>query len=168
MIKTTAERHHDFSEGTARYRIYEDGRIFSYYFNRFLIHETDFDGYHVNTLGGKKKKIHRLVLTYFDRPPKGREITRHLDGVKTNNHISNLRWGTFEENWNDNRRLGVASVREKHGRAKLNWPIINSIRRIFHENYSISEYQLEHRLAGFYNVSPSLINKIKLNQIWEK
>lgn len=69
-----------------------------------LLPATYPDGYKYVTLRKyykakpKKEKIHRLVLMAFDRMPKEGEICRHLDGSKDNNHISNLKWGTHQEN----------------------------------------------------------------------
>lgn len=50
--------------------------------------------------------IHRLVLTSFVGPrPAGMECL-HGDDVKTNNSLSNLRWGTRKENLEDSIRNG--------------------------------------------------------------
>jgi hypothetical protein len=44
---------------------------------------------------------HRLVARAFlGKPEPGHEV-RHLDGNRTNNHVSNLAWGTRAENVND-------------------------------------------------------------------
>lgn len=67
---------------------------------------------HVNLTppeGGKYQtfKVHRLVLTAFVGPcPEGMEC-RHLDGDAANNRLSNLCWGTREENIADSKRNGV-------------------------------------------------------------
>jgi hypothetical protein len=54
---------------------------------------------YVNIRGSKA--VHRLVLEAFVGPcPEGMEC-RHLDGTRTNNHLSNLRWGTSSENNQD-------------------------------------------------------------------
>jgi hypothetical protein len=51
--------------------------------------------------------VHRLVLDAFvGRCPEGQQC-RHLDGDPTNNHLSNLAWGTAAEN---------ATDRDIHGR----------------------------------------------------
>lgn len=51
--------------------------------------------------------VHRLVLLAFVGPcPEGQEV-RHLDGDKTNNHLSNLRHGTRSENTIDQVQHGV-------------------------------------------------------------
>lgn len=48
-----------------------------------------------------KYRIHRLVLTLFDRKPKKGEVGRHLDDDRRNNHISNLAWGSVQDNADD-------------------------------------------------------------------
>ena len=51
--------------------------------------------------------VHRLVLTAFVGPcPPGQEA-RHWDDVGTNNHLSNLLWGTPSENGHDKTRNGL-------------------------------------------------------------
>lgn len=55
----------------------------------------------------REVRVHRLVMETFVGPmPAGLEI-RHLDDVKTNNHISNLAYGTRAENVNDRIKNGV-------------------------------------------------------------
>lgn len=41
--------------------------------------------------------IARLVLTAFTRKPNKGEACVHLDGNRSNNHVSNLRWATYAE-----------------------------------------------------------------------
>lgn len=46
--------------------------------------------------------VHELMLLSFIGPrPEGKKDSRHLDDVKTNNVMSNLRWGSRQENMND-------------------------------------------------------------------
>ena len=52
--------------------------------------------------------IHRLVLRTFCGEPKAGQVACHNDGIRTNNHIENLRWGSHVDN---------ASDRRKHGRS---------------------------------------------------
>lgn len=68
---------------------------------------------------GFTRNVHRLVLETFVGPcPKGCE-TRHLNGNRTDNRLTNLRWGTRKENVADAIRHGTATIGAKNGRAKL-------------------------------------------------
>ena len=45
-----------------------------------------------------EKYIHRLVARFFCINPDGKNCVNHKDGVKSNNHYSNLEWVTSSEN----------------------------------------------------------------------
>ena len=51
--------------------------------------------------------VHRLVMLAFGGPPVGDEIVCHNDGNPANNHVSNLRWGTYSSNMYDKRAHGT-------------------------------------------------------------
>jgi len=65
--------------------------------------------------GGRKPVfVHNLVLAAFVGPrPVDKPETRHLDGNPTNNHISNLRYGTHAENCADTIAHGTHSQGSK-------------------------------------------------------
>lgn len=48
--------------------------------------------------------LHSLVAAAFYGPRPAGLVVRHLDGVSTNNHPSNLAYGTFSDNNNDSVR----------------------------------------------------------------
>ena len=88
------------------YEIYEDGRIYSYWTNKFLKPGTDEDGYKIVGIvdnNGKRKmyKVHRIVYETFTSKsiPPGMQVN-HIDEDKTNNHINNLNLMTCKENIN--------------------------------------------------------------------
>ena len=81
------------------YNVYEDGRVFSNYRNKFLKGDI-VHGYLQYTIQikGKAKRIkaHRLVAILFLNTPKNYNelVVNHKDGNKLNNHFSNLEWCT--------------------------------------------------------------------------
>lgn len=60
-------------------------------------------GYPVASISNEKhqvktKTIHSLVAEAFIPKVEGKKIINHIDGDKTNNHVSNLEWCTYSEN----------------------------------------------------------------------
>lgn len=76
-----------FTCGQSKYWVYRDGKIWSWQRQRYMRTRLDKDGYVVIELAGQIFRVHRLVLTCFDRPALPGEITRHLDGDRTNNNF---------------------------------------------------------------------------------
>ena len=91
-------------EGFENYSVTEDGKIYNNKFNRLLKHAI-VDGYHKVGLFNKaegiynmKKLVHRLVAEAYIPNPDNKETVNHIDGDKSNNHVSNLEWATRSEN----------------------------------------------------------------------
>lgn len=82
------------------YDVYEDGRVYSHYINRFLKGDLLKGGYiqYSLTINGveRKYKAHRLVAMLFLINPKPNEynMVNHIVGgqIPLNNHYSNLEW----------------------------------------------------------------------------
>ena len=75
--------------------------------------------------------VHRLVLEAFVGPcPDGMECC-HYDGDPSNNHVSNLRWGTRAENYADTVRHGTTLRGEDNGYSKLTEFDVIEIRRMY-------------------------------------
>ena len=80
-------------------------------------------GYKVVDLRKNKKRnrrfVHRLMLeTYVGECPKGMEC-RHLNGIKTDNSLENLKWGTKSENQMDRLTNNTSNRGERHSNSKL-------------------------------------------------
>jgi hypothetical protein len=73
-------------------------------------------------------RIHVLVLEAFVGPRPAGQQTRHLDGVRTNNRLTNLAWGTPKQNSDDVDRHGTRSIGSHRYNAKLQASDIPGIR----------------------------------------
>ncbi len=59
--------------------------------------------------------LHRLVCTSFHgNPPEGKNLVLHWDDDPGNNRADNLRWGNYQDNADDRKRLGTSKVRNKN------------------------------------------------------
>ena len=78
------------------YEVSSGGQIRSPYRTRKL--QKNWEGYHEINILQKKHKVHRLVAHAFIPNPDNKPVVDHIDGNKSNNHVSNLRWATVAEN----------------------------------------------------------------------
>jgi len=89
--------------GYPGYRVSSAGNIWSNKIKRVINPPLDKDGYKRISLwknGERKRKnyrIHRLVALHFIPNSDNKPTVNHIDGDKTNNHISNLEWATMAE-----------------------------------------------------------------------
>ena len=58
-------------------------------------------GYHLVSVERRNVPVHRLVTAAFLGPRPNGAVTRHLDGSRSNNWVSNLAYGTHKENHDD-------------------------------------------------------------------
>ncbi len=115
------------------------------------------DGY------GKKRttRVHNLVAKYFLGPkPHKSMIVRHVDSNPSNNHVSNLAYGTYTDNENDKISNGTWNTR--NGGAKITPKQVKEIREKLKSGSSQED------LASEYCVSRPTINRISNNKIWRE
>lgn len=126
------------------YEVNEDGDVFSmgrtityvrnggvhsrYWSERQMTPSLDWCGYRVVNLKGVPVKICVLVLETFVGPcPEEFEVL-HQNDVKTDDRLSNLRWGERADNIEDAFRNGNLPSGERHRWAKLSDGEVKEIR----------------------------------------
>lgn len=123
-----------------------------------------YDGYPRISLkkNGKwhSRTVHVLVAEAFFGPrPVGYDVC-HSDGIKTNNHISNLRYDTRKSNIADTYRHGNGPLGKRNGLAKLNEIDVLNIRKLRKNGATVTS------LAKTYGVCKSNISQITKRQTW--
>lgn len=122
------------------------------------------DGYKIVGLWNPSmvtRPVHGLVAEAFIGPrPEGMQI-RHLNGVKDDNQVSNLRWGTGVENTQDKRDHGTMRIGEKHARSKLTDEQVVDIRKAYAAGRGLSD------LGRQYGYSPAGIQAIVRREVWK-
>jgi hypothetical protein len=105
-------------QGYPNYLIYEDGRVWSKIGKgRFLKSDIRRGYLNVVLCNGSnqhyKYLIHRLVAEYYIPNPENKPEVDHINRIKNDNRIENLRWVTKSEN-QINRKYKVGKSGHKH------------------------------------------------------
>ncbi len=149
-------------KGYTRYEISTLGRVRS---PRGLIStRANKDGHIIVTLHNKGNRktyyVHALVLEAFVCPRPDGLQTRHLDGKPSNNHVSNLKWGTQSENYDDRRKHGTDCAGERHGKAALSSIDIVSIRRRYNQG------EKQQSIANDFGITQPRVSEIVRRITW--
>ena len=97
--------------------------------------------------------IHKLILISHVGPSHGR-VARHKDGVRSNSILSNLRWGSYQDNADDRLIHGTDCRGVKHPSAKLSEDQVRDIRS------RAAEGERHHLLAKEFNVNKVTISRV--------
>ena len=134
------------------------GNNYKIYPDRIVNTWKDKKGYCYVTLSdnGIKKNylVHRLVCQAFLNNLENKPQVNHIDGIKYNNNLINLEWCTSKENINhaiDNKLMNIKGI--SNYQSKFSEKQIIEIR-----NNKLSQQ----KIANIYNVSQSIISRIKL------
>lgn len=107
-------------DGYENYSVSSEGRVRNDKTGRILKIRSDKDGYELVDLrknGRKTFKVHRLVAQAFLPNPEDKECVDHINCVRDDNRMKNLRWCSHHEN-NSNpltrKRNSEAKKGEKH------------------------------------------------------
>jgi DNA-binding MarR family transcriptional regulator len=107
----------------------------------------------------KNLSLHRLLAMVFLENKNKYPFVRHLNDVKTDNRLSNLAWGGYEENLKD---------------AQLNKKILKGIDK---PNVKLKEKDVEYifvnpdqktmkELSNIFNISIGSVSRIQKGRVW--
>lgn len=133
-------------------------------FHRILAQRNDKDGYRLVDLRKdgvmKKGRVHRIVIVAFKGPPVDeRNNVNHLNGIKSDNSVSNLEWVTPFENSAHAVKNDLIAHGDLHGKAKLTESQVREI--ILRATRESNE-----GLAREYGVKASTIRDIVNGKTW--
>jgi hypothetical protein len=150
------EQHPQYSH----FYISESGEVFSTKSNKVLKTFKHKHGYLVfsTRLNGRNSKsillkVHRLVAETYIPNPENKPYINHKDGVKANNHISNLEWVTASENVKHAYATGLAKGKPKYDnpQCKVSPETVAEVKRLREEGKSFRA------IANIFGVSHSRI-----------
>lgn len=115
-------------------------------------------GGHLHVLIRKKKlRVHHAVLLAFGFERPAGAVCRHLDDNPSNNRVSNLRWGTYQENANDAQRNGRVRRGEDKTGHRLTLAEVYEIRR---------DRRASRTVGANYGVSHTAVLRIRRGERW--
>lgn len=101
---------------TTSYSVSNKGEVRNDVTNRILRQATQ-QGYKFVTLqtliGTKRSRVHRLVANAFIENPLKKPYVNHINGIRSNNEVSNLEWVTPSENTKHAWEEGLATSTRK-------------------------------------------------------
>lgn len=93
--------------------------------------------------------VYRLVaLAFHGEPPPGKNLVRHLNGLKTDNRPVNLQWGDKRENSDDAIRLGEKCMGEAHPNSRLTEAKVLEMRTLYIGGATVHTLARDFGVAG--------------------
>lgn len=105
--------------------------------------------------------VHRLVALHFVSNPHNLKVVNHKDGVKLNNHYSNLEWCTIQHNATHAKTNGLLPKWDKSATAKLTNYDVVEMRRLWRLGAS------QKFLVKKFNISMAQVYNITNNKQWQ-
>lgn len=155
------------------YIVSKDGQVMNIKTKRLLRPTKDKDGYlyYVLCVDGIRKtiKAHRLVAMAFIENPLNKPSIDHINGIKTDNRVCNLRWVTNKENSNNpitlkklltNSKLNLKKMYEKS--AERDFGRTKTI--VYKGVEVIGVFESQQLAAKYTNVSPGQVSQCVLGK----
>ena len=149
-------------EGWPQYKVSDTGVVFSIRNERALKGDVDRDGYRRVRLCNKGKhwrvKVGELVLTAFVEARPDGCVLRHMDANPGNDSLTNLCWGTQQQNIHDKWESGTMVMGERQHLSKLTETAVREIR----DTDTPSGV-----LAARFGVTRTTINSVRRRRTWK-
>lgn len=147
-----------------KYMVSDSGQVINVERNKPIKLRMHEKGYHIVSLriGHKTKNYlaHRLVAFAFIPIREGKHAINHIDGIKTNNDVSNLEWVTNKENTVHAWQTGLKKS-HNNATAKLTQKQVIEIRQRIAAGVSVCQ------IAKDYSIHTSNIYRIKNKRGWK-
>lgn len=169
----TGEANYKDIPGFPGYKAGDDGSIWSFRKPDGSLGENfhqinggiDTKGYRYVILSNSGKtfarRVHRLILETFVGPCPAGMIGCHApDPDRQNNRLSNLRWGTYADNYFDAEAHGFTNRGSRNGSSKIKESNVLSIRHMAAQGVSRLAIQKQ------FNLGESQVRRIILGETW--
>lgn len=108
----------------------------------------------------RRHGVHALVCEAFIGPRPPMHESCHVNGVRTDNRLANLRYGTRKDNMRDQYRHGTRICGDRHPRAKLSYEKADVIRKCHAGGQSIRS------LAAAFRVDKRAVQNLLRGKTW--
>jgi len=114
-------------------------------------------------------KVHRIMLiTFKGEPPEGKNITNHINGIRSDNRIENLEWVSSSENAIHSFRIGLSSNKGQNNPAStLTDEQVLEIRKNYTYGKKARSGVTKKEIAEQYGTTFSVIKAITQGRTWK-
>lgn len=120
-------------------------------------------GYKQVNINGIPSLVHRLVAKLFIPNPNKYSDVNHINGIKTDNMVTNLEWCSRSQNTLHQWKTGLVNTRgERSPNSKITEKEAKKIIRL----YKTGKYS-QYKLGVMFNLSQTHVGDIILGQRWK-